>query len=140
MPPRPKKEHNDYRACVCLLCFGKTKEMRKISVEQMQVIDQYFVSGLDLSNDLLPTALCSNCRLIVQEKKANPEKDVSSFQVFDHSLLISSKPLTRLSPNCTCIVCEVGSKRFFCQNQKSQQNKQRGDLQKFYKQYLKSYQ
>ena len=109
--PRTKKCHDDYRKCICLLCMGKSKDMREISNEQRHLIDQYIVSGLDKCDNRLPNALCGSCRLFLYEVKSDPKTDISSLDIFDHSKLNSPKPITRTSPSCSCLICELGTAR-----------------------------
>ena len=62
--------------------------------------------GLYKSDKSLPTALCSSCRIAVEER----QKGIHSRQInlYDHTQLSRQlRPLTRTSPDCDCIVCNV---------------------------------
>ena len=62
--------------------------------------------GLYKSDKSLPTALCTSCRIAVEER----QKGIHSRQInlYDHTQLSRQlRPLTRTSPDCDCIVCNV---------------------------------
>lgn len=101
--PNTARNHDESRSAVCLLCLGKSKEMRTINVNIQAIIEEYFVQGYDPNDSRLPNALCSVCRKITQEYAAG---DFSrSIELFDYSAVGSAPPITRSSPSCSCIVC-----------------------------------
>ena len=63
--PNFRKSHEECRQAVCLLCLGKTKEMRKINPDQIKIIQEYFITGFDEADIRLPCALCTTCRVTV---------------------------------------------------------------------------
>lgn len=110
MPWQPLN-HEQLRECVCLLCFGKTKEMRKITPAQRQVIDQHLMEGYDHEDRRLPSALCGNCRTIVQKYASG---DFSkTIEIFDYSEVGNGPPMpTRSASACTCLLCKVGRSNY----------------------------
>ena len=111
MPYIPKT-HTDYRGMVCLLCFGKAKDMRKITDVQRETIEKSIISGLDSLDERLPTALCSTCRKNVSNISNGAPNHIKHF---DYSKLGSKRPETR-SSSCDCLVCLIGPTKFSFQS------------------------
>ena len=63
----PNKNHADCRKCVCLLCMGKTKEMRLLTATHQNVIKEFFITTYTCEDDYLPSDICGNCRTVVQD-------------------------------------------------------------------------
>lgn len=82
-------DHNDCRLHLCLLCFNRAKEMKKINENHLKTISEHFINGYNVNDERLPAALCGNCRTIVQ--------DYSSFS--------NLPPKTRQSISCSCKLC-----------------------------------
>lgn len=107
----PPRNHDENRLAVCLLCMNKTKEMTKITTNMQETINIYFLEGYNSDDIRLPSALCGNCRHIVQEYRGG--KFVKKIEVFDYSEIgTMPRPITRSGVQCQCKICEVGRSNF----------------------------
>ena len=96
--PREKANHDTNRLKVCLLCFKKTKEMRKITENHKDIIEKYVIDRLNWNDFSLPQVLCGSCRIILGEySKGNFSHEL---EVLDYSLMFNVPPITRSSPRC----------------------------------------
>ena len=102
--PHTARSHEECRRAVCLLCFGKTKEMREISEKTRDIICDYFIEAYDMTDPRMPAALCSNCRRVVREYSMGTFS--SEIELFDYSKVLAH-PTTRSSPKCSCLICET---------------------------------
>ena len=109
--PYVKKTHHDCRKSVCLLCFKKRKGLQEISEKDREIIESFFVSGLNPHDERLPTVLCITCRSMVN--KAVSGDVLVSFEVYDYSTLKNLKPSTRTSSSCDCTVCLIATSNPF---------------------------
>lgn len=103
--PTHSRTHDECRLAVCLLCLGKTKDMRRINSRQRETINNVFLTGLLEEDERLPCALCGNCRVIIQEyANGNYNRKIN---LFDHSTIGKQPPRTRSTAAipCNCIVC-----------------------------------
>lgn len=104
--PNKRRDHDECRKAVCLLCLGKTKEMRVINYRHRELIEEYFISGYDTSDDRLPCAVCGNCRTILREYDGGDF--THTIALFDHSLIGQDRHIaTRSAPHCECVVCTM---------------------------------
>lgn len=108
MYARDKKNHNDCRKCVCLICFKKVKGLQIINKVQSDIIEKHIISGISLLDERLPIVLCVSCRIVV-DKYNNDDFSLSlRDKIFDYSKLKDTKPITRTSPaTCSCLVCSI---------------------------------
>lgn len=98
--------HDECRNRVCILCLGKTKDMRRITDDYWTIIEEHVIQGLSRYDDRLPTVLCTTCIRVLRDY----DKGIFSRQitVFDHSLIVTA-PQTRQSSKCSCLVCAMAS-------------------------------
>lgn len=106
--PNKAKTHYENLQAICLLCFNKEKDMRKISDANYDVIKEHVINGFDSSDERLPKVLCCTCRLTLNEfVKGNFERKI---KLYDHSLVGEHGPQTRFkfkNTECMCIVCKI---------------------------------
>lgn len=101
------KTHEQCRQNVCILCFGKTKEMRIVTEVQKRMIVQYFIKDYNSENILLPCGICTTCRLVVS---AYSKGDFSrKVNVYDYTNLLDTPLHTRAGSNnqCECKLCNI---------------------------------
>ena len=105
--PTKKKSHEEFRKCVCLLCFRKGgKDLRPISDKDRGIIEEHFVKGLSSIDNRLPNVICLTCKFTMQRTS---QSDTSrTIPPFDYSLLKELKPATRSSHICDCFICKIG--------------------------------
>lgn len=102
--PNKARNHEECRSALCLLCMGKSKEMRKFNLNTQSIIKEHFIHGYNPEDPRLPTSLCSTCRKVTQEYL---DGDLTrKITVYDYSAVGVPPPATRSSPSCSCIVCE----------------------------------
>ena len=115
--PNHKKNHEENRKCVCILCFRKPKgQLRNLSDKMRQLFINYVLTddtnGLsDMSFSWLPTTLCVSCKKLLGIVAKNPKMalkhvDFASLtppQVFRGEVVTRSS----LEVECGCSVCEV---------------------------------
>ena len=72
----------------------------------IDTIEKHFVDGLDATDHRLPEVVCGTCLVIVDEAK----KDIFDRKIdhFDYSKLADLRPITRSSPLCDYLVCQIG--------------------------------
>ena len=109
MSGKCKKTHDDFRKCICMLCFKKCKQARAITDHQRKLVEDCVISGLERFDERLPTALCTTCRLALTLFEKG-EGNLDRVNIFDYSQL---KPLSRVtrtstSTSCDCLLCEIG--------------------------------
>lgn len=63
--------HEKYRKMLCAICMGKTKQLRKISLQMSQDIEEFFIPNFNLSNSMFPTSICDACRKQILKRKTN---------------------------------------------------------------------
>ena len=61
--------HEECRKMVCALCMGKTKKLRKISLQISNDIEELFIPNFSLTNSMFPISICGTCRLQILKKK-----------------------------------------------------------------------
>lgn len=106
--PRNTKSHDDCRLSVCVLCFKKGKQLRKITAEQEKIIKKYISPKFDLSEAKYPCVICGTCR--IQLLSCGKEKKFENVYVSHHLKKLPNLPtITRSSGNsqCKCIVCYI---------------------------------
>ena len=115
--PNHKRNHEENRKCVCILCFRKPKgQLRNLSDKMRQLFINYVLTddtnGLsDMSFSWLPTTLCVSCKKLLDTVAKNPKLalkhvDFASLtppQVFRGEVVTRSS----LEVECGCSVCEV---------------------------------
>ena len=105
--PRNKPCHEDYIHRVCLLCFQKSKRMRDLSAALRQLIEDHLVNGLDANDERLPKVVCNTCYNVLMDYKIGIF--TRKIDIFDYSKLSDNlRPVTRSSPTCECLVCQIG--------------------------------
>lgn len=100
------RSHEECRACVCLLCFSKTKVIRNITESAREVIHRN-ITNIDFDDVRLPTEMCSNCYTIVYEyKKDNYSRTIP---LYEHAQLANNglSPIIRGNAQCSCKVCKI---------------------------------
>ena len=107
MSSKQRKTHDDFRKCVCLLCFKKRKGLQNITNIDWESINTYFVSGLSPHDDRLPTVLYLQDRLMVHEARLN-DGYTKNVELFDYSKLTTLRSVTRTSSPCECVMCVIG--------------------------------
>ena len=106
--PNHARTHDENRNILCLLCFGKSKDMRQITNENRELIERYFIHGYDPDDYRLPSAICSTCRRVLNDYKAG--NFTRRIIMFDHSKLASTRPLrSKFHDKCDCLICEAAS-------------------------------
>ena len=103
--PQKTPCHEDYLQRVCLLCMQKFKRMRELSVTLYKLIEDNIVNGLCRHDKRLPKVICNTCYNVVMDTKTGTF--TRKIEVFDYSKL-SVRPVTRSSPICECLVCQIG--------------------------------
>lgn len=106
--PKQKKNHNDFRKAVCLLCFKKGKGFECINEAQRDIIENHVISGLSLLDERLPTVLCVSCRITINKYRNNDFSVSLKDTIYDYSKLNSLQTVTRTSPTCSCVICYIG--------------------------------
>ena len=71
------KTHGENRCQVCLICFMKGSDMRKIVGVTLQRIHKHFFEDFDSSDSKLPNGICSRCRKLL-ERVDSGSKDTSA--------------------------------------------------------------
>lgn len=101
------RSHEENRYCVCLFCFGKTKEMIPIKGAISDLVKKYY--EYDENDKHLPLVLCSACKRDLYRVRNDTTKKVN-LPNFDQLQLL--KRTTRLSANdiCNCTICEKARK------------------------------
>lgn len=99
--------HEECRRKVCLLCMGKSKEVREITSSTWEIIEKYFIDGINKHDERLPNVICNTCRKITSEYGRGIF--TRSIKLYDHTN-IGAAPRTRFTvSNCHCIVCSTAS-------------------------------
>lgn len=101
-------KHQENRHRVCLLCFKKTKTMKKISSSIWEIICKHFIDGLEITDERIPDVLCTNCYKVCCEYRQ--ENFTRSIELFNHASIQSMTiPKTRSYTinACPCVICEV---------------------------------
>lgn len=103
--PTLAKSHEECRQSVCLLCFSKTKIMKKITDTMHSIIKEHVVSGLDFDDIRLPSVICGNCYTILYEyNKGNFSHRIELFNFAN----IEGCPIhSSTERKCYCTVCET---------------------------------
>ena len=112
--PKNRATHEENCLKICLLCFGKTKEMIPITETwEKRLVN---VCKYDRNDDSLPKAICSACKRNLYRAKSNPSQKI---KVKDLAELKPLRMETRgySSEQCECGVCQLAQKtkyRQFC--------------------------
>ncbi len=110
------RNHGENQYLVCLVCYQKGSDMRKIVGVTLQRIHKHFFEDFDSSDFKLPNGTCSRCRKLL-ERVDNWSKDTSALpNPTDFSSLLF--PTTTRSSGftthedvvgCTCSICTVAN-------------------------------
>ena len=105
--PMNAKTHEENRQCVYFFALANQKSCEtEITERSKSLIQEFFLEGFNLENyDRLPTVLCGNYHVIVNEHERGDFRHAMELYVF--SKLRSMKPSTRascLSDYYTCLV------------------------------------
>jgi hypothetical protein len=94
--------HEECRNRICIICFQKAKELRRVTVQQFHLIHQ--LSGRDFNPDdpRIPTVMCGTCRHSLRRA----ENCGSALRTFDFTS-VRLHPFTRAHPEaaCDCTIC-----------------------------------
>ena len=97
------RTHEENRKIICLLCFGKSKNMRNLTKLLQNKVANVF-EYYDESNDCLPTVICSSCKSNLYRE--NITKD--SVRQIDFSKYRLPKHLrNNKSEKCECYFCDL---------------------------------
>ena len=98
--------HDDNLKRVCLLCMSKSRNMRNISENMSFIIREHFVPGYVLSDDRLPSVVCSTCQKVISDySKGNFQRKIDT--AIDQA---SIPPRTRSrDENCKCPICCIAT-------------------------------
>lgn len=102
--PHHKRSHAECREALCLLCMKKEKDLRPVTTSIQCSIEKFYVSGYELEDERLPTAICMTCRnILLQHEKDDFSRTID---LFDFSLIGSVPYQTRSQVACQCFICE----------------------------------
>ena len=104
--PNSAKSHDQNRQTLCLLCLGKSKDMRPINSKHREIINEHIVQ-YDVEDNRLPNALCSTCRVVVLDYGRGNFK--RRLDVADLSVMAGAPPSTRSNSTCPCTLCDLAS-------------------------------
>ena len=89
--PRPKRDHNNSRSLVCLICWSKIfgncgRILRSEDRLICLIKDKYpLLSHYDPSDLTLPNAICSTCRRTLYKCEADPAQSAPLIKACAHS-------------------------------------------------------
>lgn len=101
--PTPKRTHEESRNVVCLACFSKCKNGRKINDQQEKEIIK-LLPNYSKTDPSFPSILCNNCRVNLLKNK---------LKIVDYETL-NTRPSRKDKKRC-CI-CKVGRLNHFEKN------------------------
>lgn len=104
--PNAAKSHDENRRKLCLLCLGKSKDMRAINSKHSEIINLHIMQ-YDVEDNRLPNALCSTCRTVVLDYgRGNFTRRLT---LADLSIMAGAPPSTRSHSPCPCALCDLAS-------------------------------
>lgn len=90
------RSHEDSRSVICILCFSKSLNGRKMSNNVINLIKKVYID-FDIYNPKYPMAICDGCR---KKLVSNPEN--LSIVNYDH---LNTEPTS--DKNCDCVICQT---------------------------------
>lgn len=101
------RTHDENRNQVCLLCFGKTKEMFLVKERLKELVKKHV--EYDETDERLPRVLCATCKRDLSRIEAGSGQFVRLSKFSDLQTLRKS---TRSSDTrlCGCQICELARK------------------------------
>ena len=101
------RTHDENRNQICLLCFGKTKEMLLFKERLKELVNKHV--EYDETDERLPRVLCATCKRDLSRIEAGSEQCVRLPNFFDLQTLRKS---TRSSDTrlCDCQIYELARK------------------------------
>ena len=101
------RTHDETRAEVCLMHFGKGSSMRPISKVDLARIKEFFLPSYDVDDQKLPCGLCARCRKLLYEiAMKKKEKVQPNFPPLDFGGLTGRQLKDLL--DCMCSLCKIG--------------------------------
>ena len=105
-----ERSHEDHRSHLCISCFGKSGNLRKLTQAMEVRLLTHHPSGHQLieNNHWLPTTICVSCQNKIMRLASNPNA-ANTLPKPSCSLLRPPRPCTRetASDPCQCSVCQI---------------------------------
>lgn len=99
------RTHDENRLTICLLCFGRTKEMFAIKGQLKKYVEKFYPNYSD--DNSIPGALCSTCQRDIYRAK-NDMKELKKFP--DLSQFYARNTSSQNDSKCSCHLCELSRK------------------------------
>ncbi len=111
---RNAKTHAQNPACVCLVCFQKGSDVRKLTELNINRVREFVLEDFDPSNPKLPSGLCARCRKLL-EKVDKKEIGVEAIPDWIDFTKLRFPIITRSSGvysieelvHCNCSICLI---------------------------------
>ena len=110
------RTHAENQSQVCLICFQRGSDMRKLVNVNLLRVRKYFFEDFDPSEVKLPNGICSRCRKLLEnvEKGSKDTSDLLApidFNTLKFPALTRSLGSTSLESlvGCQCSICKVAN-------------------------------
>ena len=96
--------HENCRSKVCIICFSKAT--RSMSINEIEIIQQYVIDGYEVSNSDFPCGICVHCHLLLSQKKKDPDFVLPTADI---NYEPNRPTALRSMSACSCRICEIAT-------------------------------